>query len=81
MGRLWHIPQLRQPEVEDLHAVAGQHHHVARFQVAVNDAVTMRRNYGIDDLRRQVKKAVERQAATGNTVGKRAAVQMLHRHE
>ena len=47
----------------------------------MNDAVAMRRDQGIENLGRQRQQPAEWKAATGNDLGKRPPLQILHRHE
>ena len=57
--QLQRIDERRQAEVEDAHAVLGQDH-VARLDVAVDDALRVRLGEPVGDLRRDLERLVDR---------------------
>ena len=71
----------RETEIEDLHAAARRHHHVAGLHVAVHESGLVRRRQRVGDLLRVVDDAIDRQAALGNPGGERPALDVLHDEE
>ncbi len=69
--------QLCQAEVEDLDPAVARDHHVGGLEIAVRDAALVRGADGVSQRDREVQHPIERQAALGNEVGKRLAVDQL----
>jgi len=81
------VHRLRQPEIEQLRRrcpgaprAARRQHHVARLEIAVDDAVLVRGVEGLGDLRRDAERLRERQGAPPQALGERLARKVLH-HE
>jgi hypothetical protein len=70
----------RQTKVENLGAARGQHH-VGGFQVAMNNAVSMRRVERVGDLGPDSKHLVDRQRAAQQAVRQRLTRKMFHHEE
>jgi hypothetical protein len=79
--------ELGDPEVEDLHALAaddlgvGHQEHVLRLEVAMDDALGVRRGQRGGDLPRQAQRVAHRQRPAGQPRVERLAVQELHDQE
>jgi len=56
------LERLGQPEVQHLHRAVGSHLHVGRLQIAVDDALLVRRLERIGNLLRDREGLVDRQA-------------------
>ena len=69
--------ELRQAEVEQLHAV-GREHHVPRLQIAVDDPLPVRRVERVRDGDAGRQRLVEREGAALETPGQRLAPEQLH---
>ena len=72
--------QFREAEVEQLRALLGQHH-VARLEIAVDDALPMRVIEGAGELDRIAQNVVNRQWTSDQAVGERLALEVLHDQE
>jgi hypothetical protein len=71
---------LREAEVQQLRAAPGQHH-VARLEVAVDDALAMRGFQGARNLLAVTEDLVHRERAALQAMRERLAVQVLHDQE
>ena len=71
------VRQLRQPEVEDLDAAVLRHEHVLRLQVAVDDALLVRRGQAVGDLHGEVDGLAGREPAAGQSAAQRLAFEQL----
>jgi hypothetical protein len=67
----------RQPEVENLRLAVADEKHVLRLQVAMDDALLVRRRQAARDLRRDVDRRLHRQGAAGQPIAQRFAVQQF----
>ena len=72
--------QLREAEVEQLRTALGQHH-VARLQVAVNDALAMRLVERVGDLDAGLERLRDPQRALLETLRERFTFEVLHDQE
>jgi len=70
----------RDAEVDQLHAVRGDHH-VAGLHVAMHDAAGVRGAQRVGHLRADRHRGTPRQRALGQQIGQRPAVDQLHHHE
>jgi hypothetical protein len=68
---------LGQAEVEDLHHIRLRHHHVRRLEVAMNDAARVGMRDGIGDLQTVAEDVCKREAAGGNQLIERSALDQL----
>jgi hypothetical protein len=69
--------ELRQAEVQQLHARLRQHH-VAGLEVAVDDALLVRGGQRLGNLRPDLERLRQRQRALLQPVGERFAGEVLH---
>ena len=69
--------RLCESEVEHLHNARGRNLDVGRFQIAVNDAVLVRRFERIGDLMPDVQRLADRDRPPGDPLGERVAVDEL----
>ena len=74
------VEGLRQAEVEDLHLACRRDLDVGRLQVAVNDALLVRRFERFGDLMREPDGRIEWEGTSGQPIGKRLTLDQLH-HE
>ena len=76
--------RLGQTEIDDLDAALRRHHHVAGLQIAVDDALIVRRFEGVADLAGNLQRLGRRKTRSGRpqtaqTLLERLAVHELHR--
>ena len=71
------IERLGQAEVEDFHRAIGTHLHVLGLEIAMDDAVLVRRGERVGNLLRDVHRLVERHRAIRDLLGEGAAFNQL----
>ena len=80
-GAVRRIGELREAEVEHLDCAVGPQLDVGRFEVAVDDAVLVRRFERLGDLPRDREGLVHRQSPAGDSLGEGRPLDELHRQE
>jgi hypothetical protein len=81
MARTALFKRLREPEVEHLHNAVGAQLDVRRLQIAVDDALLVRRLERLGNLPRDWQRFVERKRPAPQTLGQVFAIDELHRDE
>ena len=71
------LQRLRQPEVEHLHRAVGAHLDVGRLEIAMDDALLVRRFERLGDLPRDRQRLVERNRPARDAVGERRPFDQL----
>jgi hypothetical protein len=69
--------RLRQSKIQHLHGAVWTHFDIGWLQVAVNDALFVRRLEGFRDLFRDCKCLVDRNRAIGNAIGQSRSLNQL----
>ena len=75
------VAQLREAEVEHLEPAVGREHHVVGLQVAVQDALLVRRRHRVGERDREREEALHGEAARRDRLAERLALDELHRQE
>ena len=75
------VPRLGEPEVEDLDRAVGSDLDVGGFEIAVDDALLVRRLEGLGDLEGDGDGLVHRDRAASDALGEILAVDELHDEE
>ena len=81
VARIGVVAQLGEAEVEHLEPPVRREHHVLGLQVAVQDALAVRRAHGVGECDREREEALHREAARGDLLAERLALDELHRQE
>ena len=79
--RFLFIQQFRQTEIQNLHLPVVGYHHVARLNVAMNDAARVRRREGVGNLNPDPQSAVQLQRPAIAKLAYVFAFNVLHRDE
>src|SRR5262245_36921945 len=75
------IDELRQTEIQNLHLTGRCHHHVARFDVTMDDAAFMRSSQGVGNLDGDREGAAKVERASVYQIAHVLAFDVLHRDE
>src|ERR1700687_2675589 len=75
------IHELRQTKVEDLRLTRGRDHHVAGFDVAMDDSAGVRGGQRVGDLNCDWKRAAQIEWPTVNQLAHVLSIDELHRDE
>jgi hypothetical protein len=75
------VAQLGEPKVQDLRLPAGRHEHVRRLEVAVDDALAVRRVESIRHLDTEIEQGREVDRPPADSLAQRLPLEELHRDE